>query len=173
MQQGRNEHRYLAYFDSAVCGDCPFVDQCRTEPLKRRPKHVLRFSQGETDLALRRKRMADIRFTGENLRAGVESTVWSVKHPFRNGKVPVRGKLRVSMIMVASAVMTNIRRIHRHLVNLREEDRKVKAIQKQMEEALKNTFESFCGFLQSRLQHYNDITEEGRNQSQGYIWMSQ
>jgi len=156
VKLGRKEHRYLAYFDSTVCGDCPFVDQCPTEALKRRPKHVLRFSQGETDLALRRKRMAEIRSTGENLRAAVESTVWSVKHPFRNGKVPVRGKPRVSMVMIASAAMTNIRRIHRHLVKLREEDREVKAVQKQMEEAIKNIFVYFCDFLQSRLhrRHY-------------------
>ena len=156
VQPGRNEHRYLAYFDSAVCGDCPFVDQCPIEPLKRRPKHVLRFSQQETDLALRRKRMAETRSTGENLRAAVESTVWSVKHPFGNGKVPVRGRPRVSMVMIASAAMTNIRRIHRHLVKLKEEDREIRAVQKQMEEALKNAFVSFCDFLQSRLQrrHY-------------------
>jgi hypothetical protein len=140
----------------AVCGDCPFVDQCPTESLKRKQKHVLRFSQGEIDLALRRKRMADIRSTGQNLRAAIEPTVRSVKHPFYNGKEPVRGKPRVSITLIASAAMTNIRRIQRHLVKLREEDRKVKAIQKQMEEALKNTVVSFCCFLQGRLQrrHY-------------------
>jgi hypothetical protein len=133
------------------CRGYPFVDQCPTESLKRKPKHVLRFSQQETDLAMRRKRMADIRSKGQNLRAAVESTMRSVKHPFRNGKVPVRGRPRVSMVMIASAAMTNIRRIHRYLVKLREEDRKVRAVQKQMEEALKNAFVSFCDFLQSRI----------------------
>lgn len=43
----------------------------------------------------------------------------SLKHPFRNGKVPVRDKPHASMIVVASAAMTDIRRIHRHLVKLR------------------------------------------------------
>ena len=152
---GRNEDRYMAYFDSIVCNDCPFVDQCPTEHLKRKPRHVLRFSQQETDLALRRKRMAETRSTGENLRAAVESTVWSVKHPFGNGKVPVRGRLRVSMVMIASAAMTNIRRIHRHLVKLKEEDREIRAVQKQMEEALKNAFVSFCDFLQRRLRRWH------------------
>ncbi len=151
VQQRRKEYRYLAYFDAVVCGNCPFADQCPTKPLKRRPDRVLRFLQREVSLALRRKRMADIRSTGQNLRAAVESTVRSVKHPFGNGKVPVRGKPRVSMVMVASAAMTNVRRIHRHLVKLREENREVKAVQKQMEEALKHVFVSFCGFLQRRL----------------------
>jgi len=51
VQPGRNEDRYLAYFDSAVCSDCPFANPCLTEPLKRKPRHVLRFSQREVNLA--------------------------------------------------------------------------------------------------------------------------
>ncbi len=151
VQQRRKEYRYLAYFDAVVCGNCPFADQCPTKPLKRRADRVLRFLQQEVNLALRRKRMADVRSTGQNLRAAVESTMRSVKHPFRNGKVPVRGKLRVSMIMIASAAMTNVRRINRHLVKLREENRKVGTVQTQLKEALKHYFVSFCGFLQRRL----------------------
>jgi len=154
VQPGRNEDRYLAYFDSIVCNDCPFVDQCPTKPLKRKPKYVLRFSQPETDLALRRKRSAEVRATGRNLRAGAESTMRSVKHPFRNGKLPVRGKPRVSMMVIASATMTNIRRIHGYQEKLREAKRKARAIQKQMEEAMKNVFVFFLGFLhRCLLQH--------------------
>jgi len=47
------------------------------------------------------------------LRSAVEATVRSLKHPFGNGKLPVRGRPRMSMMMVASAAMTNIRRIWR------------------------------------------------------------
>jgi hypothetical protein len=151
VHPGRKEHRYLAYFDSAICSDCTFVDQCSTEPLKRKPRHVLRFSQPETGLALRRKRSADMRAAGQNLRAAAESTMRSVKHPFRNGKLPVRGKPRASMMIVASAAMTNIRRIHGYQEKLREEKRKARAVQKQMEEAIKNVFVSFWGFLQRGL----------------------
>jgi hypothetical protein len=147
VQPGRKKHRYMAYFDSVVCRDCPFVDPCPTEPLHPKPKHVLRFSQREVSVALRRKRSADVRAAGKNLRAGAESTMRSVKHPFRNGKLPVRGKPRVSMMVIASAAMTNIRRIYGYEEKLREADRKAKAIQKQMEEALKNIFRTFSGFL--------------------------
>jgi len=151
VQLGRKEHRYLAYFDSTICRDCPLVDQCPTEPLKRKPMHVLRFSQQETDLALRRKRSADVRATGRNLRAGAESMVRSVKHPFRNGKLPVRGKPRVSMMVIASAAMTNIRRIQGYQEKLREEKRKAREAQKQIQDAIKNVFVFFLGFLQCRL----------------------
>lgn len=92
-----------------------------------------------------------MRASGQNLRAAAESTMRSVKHPFRNGKLPVRGKPRVSMTVIASAAMTNIRRIHRHLVKLREEDRKAGTAQKQMEEALRHGFVSFGDFLQRGL----------------------
>jgi len=159
VQPGRNEHRYLAYFDSVICRDCPFVDRCPTVPLKRRPKHVLRFSQGKTDLSLRRKRMVDIRSTGENLRAAVESTVRSVKHQFGNGKLPVRGKPRVSMMVIASASMTNIRRIHGYQEKMIEEKRKAREIQKQIQDAIKNVFISFWRFIQrGLLQHFYSKT---------------
>jgi len=148
VQQRRKEYRYLAYFDAAVCGNCPFADQCPTKPLKRRADRVLRFLQREVNLALRRKRSADVRATGRNLRAGAESMVRSVKHPFGNGKLPVRGKPRASMMVIASAAMTNIRRIQGYQEKLREEIRKAGAVQKQMEEAITNAVVSFLGFLQ-------------------------
>jgi len=154
VQPGRKEHLYLAYFDSVICRDCPFAAQCPTEPLKRKPRHVLRFAQQETDLALRRKRSADVRATGKNLRAGAESMVRSVKHPLGNGKLPVRGKPRVSLMVIASAAMTNIRRIQGYQEKLREEKRKAREAQKQMQDAIKNVFVSFWGFLQRcLLQH--------------------
>jgi hypothetical protein len=37
--------------------------------------------------------------------------VRSVKHPFRAGKLPVRGKFRVACMLLRSAAMTNVRRI--------------------------------------------------------------
>jgi hypothetical protein len=61
--------------------------------------------------------------SGQNLRAAVEATIRSIKHPFGNGKVPVRGQARVSMVMLGSATMSNVRRIHRYLVGLEEAKR--------------------------------------------------
>ena len=77
---------------------------------------MLRFSQQDVEVALRRQRTADARASGQNLRAAVEATVRSIKHPFGNGKVPVRGQPRVSIVMLGSATMSNLRRIHRYLV---------------------------------------------------------
>jgi hypothetical protein len=113
---GQKEHRYRVAFEAAGCESCPFSDQCRTQPLKRTPERVLHFSQHEVEVALRRQRSADARTSGQNLRAAVEATIRSVKHPFANGKVPVRGKPRVGMVMIGSAAMSNVRRIYHCLV---------------------------------------------------------
>jgi hypothetical protein len=112
---GRKQDRYRAAFDAAGCEGCPFLDSCPTEPLKRTPERVWRFSQQNVDLALRRQRSAEARASKQNLRPAVEATVRSVKHPFDDGKVPVRGQPRVSMVVLASAAMSNLRRIHRFL----------------------------------------------------------
>jgi hypothetical protein len=130
VEPGCKEDRYCASFDASDCETCPFCDQCLTHPLKRTAERVLRFSQQEVDLALRRQRSADARTSGQNLRAAVEATVRSIKHPFGNGKVPVRGKPRVSMVVIGSAAMSNVRRIHRYLVGPEEAERAEKTAQK-------------------------------------------
>jgi hypothetical protein len=112
---GRKPDRYRVAFESASCEGCPFLDSCPMDPLKRTSERVLRFSQPNVDLALRRQRSAEAKASGQNLRSAVEATVRSVKHPFGNGKVPVRGQARVSMVVLASAAMSNLRRIHRFL----------------------------------------------------------
>jgi hypothetical protein len=50
-----------------------------------------------------------------NLRAAIEATVQSVKHPFPTGKLPVRGLFRMACVLIASAGMTHVRRIQYYL----------------------------------------------------------
>jgi len=83
-------------------------------------------------VALRRQRMADVRASRQNLRAAVEATVRSIKHPFGNGKMPVRGQPRVSIVMLGSAAMSNVRRIHRYLVGREEAKRAKKPDEKEV-----------------------------------------
>jgi hypothetical protein len=112
---GRSQDRYLAYFNLKECEGCPCATNCPAQPLKRRPKRALRFAKHQQQVARRRQLSAQASARGQNLRAAVEATVRSVKHPFRNGKVPVRGQPRVSMLLLASAALTNVRRIYRYL----------------------------------------------------------
>lgn len=119
---GRKADRYRAAFAADQCASCPLREQCRTQSLKQTPERVAYVSQSQVDLALRRQRSAQARASGQNLRAAVEATMRSLKHPFRNGKVPVRGLARVSMVVIAVAAMTNARRIHRYQVAKRENE---------------------------------------------------
>jgi hypothetical protein len=111
---GRKEGRYRAIFDSSGCESCPLTEQCPSKPLKRHPQNVLRFSQQDVNVALRRQRCSDARTSKQHLRPAVEATVRAVKHPFGNGQVPVRGKPRVSMVMIGAAAMNNVRQINRY-----------------------------------------------------------
>jgi hypothetical protein len=107
---------YLAHFDPLLCQPCPFATtgRCRAKPSKREPRFTLSFTQQEINWARRRRRHREEKATKRNLRAAVEATMRSLKHPFPAGKLPVRGRFRVTCMVVASAAMTNLRRIHRY-----------------------------------------------------------
>ena len=151
VTSGRKEGRYLAAFDSISCESCPLRDQCPSVPLKRRPENVLRFSQQDVNVALRRQRCADERASERHLRPAVEATVRAVKHPFGNGKVPVRGKPRVSMMTIESAAMNNVRQIHRYQISQNETGKAEKGNQKTAESAREQSVLSFCASLWAQL----------------------
>ena len=115
VERGRSTG-FVARFDPGICADCPLQRQgrCRAAPQKRNPRFALHFTQAEVFRAKRRQHHRDYRRTPGNLRAAVEATVRSVKHPFRQGKLPVRGLFRVTCMVIASAAMVNVRRIHQY-----------------------------------------------------------
>lgn len=65
-------------------------------------------------LARRRQRSAEHRKAARNRRAAVEATVRSLKHPFPAGKLPVRGRFRVTCMVLGAAAVVNVR-LHRYL----------------------------------------------------------
>jgi hypothetical protein len=109
----RHDQRFTALFDASQCDQCPLLAQCPTQSMRKRPNRVLRFDQRAVNVAHRRANQRQAKASGRNLRSAVEATVRSLKHPFANAKLSVRGRIRVSMTMVASAAMTNLRRICR------------------------------------------------------------
>jgi len=151
---GRKEDRYLAHFDQSACEHCPLLDKCPAEPLTRKPQRVLRFSQQQVNVAQRRKLSAEARASGQNLRAAVEASVRSIKHPFGNGKVPLRGKSRMSMIIIGSAAMSNLRRIHRYQATKRAEHKKAVEAWKQANRTAKQLLASSLFSFFSRFRNY-------------------
>lgn len=108
---------WQARFDPTDCTTCPFQQngRCRTQPQKRDLRYLLTFTIPEMRAAKRRQEYLAHTHDSHNLRAAVEATVRSVKHPFAAGKLPVRGKFRVASMMLCSAATTNVRRIQRYL----------------------------------------------------------
>jgi len=113
--QSKTPGRFIAHFDATQCATCPLRDQCPSTLLKRWPKRALYFDMHNIEIARRRQRIASRGRPDRNVRAAVESTVRAIKHPFRQGKLPVRGLFRVASMMLASTSMFNVRRIHRYL----------------------------------------------------------
>ncbi len=129
VEAGRKEGRYKAIFEQPVCAACDLFAKCKMKTLKRQPKRVLYFTLAQVDLARRRQRMLLEKQSGRNLRSAVEATVREISCRLEHGKLRVRGKFRVGMTMLASAAMTNARRIWRYQQAQARDSRKQLAMQ--------------------------------------------
>ncbi len=120
---GAKPQRFAADFASATCETCPLyaAGRCPPQPDNRRRSLRLTFNQAEVEKSQRHRRSRTEHHPGSNLRAAVESTVRSLKHPFPASKLPVRGLFRMTCLIVASAAMTNVRRIQRYRQRTRPE----------------------------------------------------
>lgn len=110
-KQGKS---YRATLDTQVCGSCSWRTRCPVQPRKN-GETVLLFTEANLRLAQRRRRMRQAAAEGHNLRSAIEASVRSLKHPFPSGKLPVRGRFRAACLVVGSAAVVNVRRIHRYL----------------------------------------------------------
>src|SRR5208337_840989 len=86
-----------------------------------------------------------------NLRAAVEATVRSVKHPFPAGKLPVRGKFRVACMMIGSAAVSNVRRIQRYLQARSKDEMAQPAASGAEKRTRKQAGDSFWAFARTSL----------------------
>ena len=112
VEPGRADQRFIARPDTETCNSCPLLAICPMRPQGSQRTPGLYFNHRTFRVAQKRQQVATFGQSG-NLRAAVEATVRSVKHPFRHGKVLVRGLFRVSCVILASAIMVNARRLHK------------------------------------------------------------
>ena len=114
--------RYTADFASVRCDLCPLAARCPAEALKRRPAHVLRVNLHDVEIAHRRQQIIANKATGHNLRVAIESTIGTLKHPYPDNQLPVRGAGRVADMMLAAGLMLNVRRLWRYMTAKREQE---------------------------------------------------
>lgn len=144
---------FVAHFEAEVCKTCPFEPKCPAQRGKRNPHWHLRFTQEQANVSKRRRRSLAYQKEGQNLRAAVEATVRQVKHPFPAGKLPVRGRFRVTCMVIGSALLSNVRRIQCYLEvkTKRENDQKMaEGAQKCHQE------QSSVSFFSSRIASFRD-----------------
>jgi hypothetical protein len=110
---GRAEDCFLARFEDEHCASCPFFKTtCRVQERKRLSP-TLYVTRRRVEIALRRQQMSP---EDASIRAVVESTIRSLKRAFPGSKLPVRGLMRARMMLYPAAMMVNVRRLHRHLM---------------------------------------------------------
>lgn len=115
---------WFARFSAEVCSSCPFQlnRRCRARPQKRDPRYFIDFTLAEFRIAQRRQDYIAQKQNEHNLRAAVEATVRSLKHPFPAGKLPVRGKFRMACVMISSAILVNVRRIYKYQTQIMKKE---------------------------------------------------
>ena len=113
---------YAADFDATQCAVCPLVQCCPTKPRKRHPVRVLCVDVHDVEIARRRQQIAANKAAGRNLRVAIESTIGTLKHPYPDDQLPVRGLGRVSDMMLACGLMLNVRRLWRYLTDKHEQE---------------------------------------------------
>lgn len=115
LELGRTDERLIGRPDATVCEACSRFSICPVRPQKNQRSPALYLNKRQILLACKRQALDALSQSERNLRPPVESTMRSLKHPFRHGKVLLRGKFRLSCAIIGSALMINLRRIHRAL----------------------------------------------------------
>lgn len=116
LQPGEVDDRFIARFDPDICEQCPFFREgrasgertCRVEP-RVRTGPTLYVPKRTIEVALQRQQLCP---EDASIRAVIEATVRSLKLPFPDSTLPVRGLIRSQMVIYASALMVNLRRLH-------------------------------------------------------------
>lgn len=113
---GRERPYRSCVFDQTACRQCPLQARCPGTLSCHDTKRSMWLPLRTIHNALRRQRTQTVQGPGRNRRAAVEALMRCLKHPFggKRGKLPVRGQIRVALLMVAAALMVNLRRIWRY-----------------------------------------------------------
>ena len=124
VQPGRTDQRFILRFQQD-----PLAVQDDPPPPSSPVTHYI--SQHQVEVAVRRQRALAFHQADTNPRAAIEATVYAIKRPFGNDKLPVRGRFRVGLAIIGSAAMVNLRRIHRFRLDQRQKLAKAAKIQAQ------------------------------------------
>ena len=152
VEPGR-KNGYLARFDRDLCRVCPFQlhGRCRATPGKRRPQFQLNFTLYQVNGAKRRRRHLQAKDEKDNRRVAVEASVRSLKHPFGNGKLPVRGRFRMTCMLLDSASMVNLWRMWKYQQRKEKQGDQKSGLENLRMDTVSAQVDLFLSFFQKRL----------------------
>jgi hypothetical protein len=136
VRPSSQQKSYVACFELSQCQECLLFKEgkCLAQPGKQSDKRLrLRFTLADAQASQRRRRSKESKRKSGNLRAAVEATVRSVKLPFPEAQLPVRGQFRVTCMLIGSAAVANVRRIQRYLQAKLQEEMKQNKVQDSQE----------------------------------------
>jgi len=146
VRPSSQQKSYVACFELPPCQECPLFKEgkCLAQPGKQSDKRLrFRFTLADAQASQRRRRSNESKRQSGNLRAAVEATVRSVKLPFPEAQLPVRGQFRVTCMLIGSAAIANVRRIQRYLQARLQEEMKQNKVQDSQESAPDTLVPSF------------------------------
>jgi hypothetical protein len=100
------------HFDAAKCASCPLADRCPAKVKANAPQAVVRINLECANLEQRRRAEAKGEFRPRyKIRAGIEATNSELKRRHGFGKLRVRGKARVRLVVYLKALACNVKRM--------------------------------------------------------------
>jgi hypothetical protein len=117
-QAGQIQKRGQSYrwsYEPSLCCACPMAARCPVQPSRAQEEWGVTVPRERARSAHRRRMFEQHKAEARNLRTAVEATIFQLKHSWGQGKVRVRGRIRVTMTIMCSALAVNIRRIDRYL----------------------------------------------------------
>ena len=87
----------------------------------------------------------------DNRRVAVDASVRSLKYPFGNSKLPVRGRFRMTCMLLASASMVNLRRIWKYQQPMDKQGDQKSGLENRSMDTVSAQVDLFLSFFQKRL----------------------
>ena len=113
IDSGRKPDKFIVRLSATACPFCH--EQLKQQQNRSTEKPIpIYFDKNQAHLARRRQSLAAFLTHHNNPRAAIEATVRELTCRLQRPKLRVRGLHRVSMTLIASAAMCNLRRIWRH-----------------------------------------------------------
>lgn len=114
-------YRRKAFFSEDICKDCPIKNQCKLNKRssKKQPNGRRYYFNQENILAhTRHSNMSKLKEPKKFSRANVEATVKETKRGMKNGKVRIRGSIRLSFHMILTVIAINFTRINKKILEI-------------------------------------------------------